>query len=191
MPLILWPHLRAALIAVSTASAPPLAGSTRSRPVSCARRSNRNGSSSLWIRARRDAELLRLGDQRADDPRVRVAEAHRRVRAHQVEVAAAVDVGQPAALAARQHDRQRIVVAGAERLFAADQVGGSFRNRGCRVTAHTCARLPSRAPGQAPATTTTAGPASRAWATKSAGAFGPAQRCVSNWIRLRQVGLQA
>src|SRR6478735_2233409 len=36
---------------------------------------------------------------------------------------------------------------------------------------HVCS-LPSRAPGQAPATTTTAGPASRAWATKSAGAFG-------------------
>ena len=92
------------------------------------------------IRTRRDAKLLRLGDQRADDPRVAMAKAHRRVRAHQVEEAAAVDVGQPTSLAARQNHRQWVVIAGAKRLFATDQVGGSFRNRGCRVTAHTCAR---------------------------------------------------
>ena len=40
----LWPHLRAALIAVSTASAPPLAGSTRSNPVMRASRSISSGS---------------------------------------------------------------------------------------------------------------------------------------------------
>jgi hypothetical protein len=46
-------------------------------------------------------------------------------------VAAAVDVGQPAALAARQHDRQRIVVAGAELALAGDQVGGEVGGTRC------------------------------------------------------------
>ena len=157
MPLTLWPHLRAALSAVSTASAPPLAGSTRSSPVSCASRSSSERQLVVVIGARRDAELLRLRDQRADDPRMRVAEADRGIRAHQVEVAAAVDVGQPAAFAARQHDRQRLVVARAKRLLAADQVGSGIGNRGGRMRGpHEC-WLPSHAPRKAPATATKAG----------------------------------
>ena len=44
------------------------------------------------IGTRRDTEFLRLLDQRADDLRMRVAEAHCRIRAHQIEIAASVDV---------------------------------------------------------------------------------------------------
>ena len=43
-PLTRYPHLRATLIAVSTASAPEFIGSTISLPVSCAR-SRANGPS--------------------------------------------------------------------------------------------------------------------------------------------------
>ena len=68
--------------------------------------------------------LARLCDQRVDDVRIGMPEAHRGVRAHEVEVAAAVDVGDPGALAVRQHDRQRIVVARAERPLAGDERRG-------------------------------------------------------------------
>ncbi len=89
------------------------------------------------IGARRHAELLRLRDQRRHDARVRVPEADRRIRAHQVQVAVAVDVGEPAPLAAREHDRQRVVVAGAEGLLATDQVEGGIGKRlGRGITTH-------------------------------------------------------
>ena len=73
------------------------------------------------VGARRHRELLRLLDQRADDARMRVTEAHRRVRAHQVEQPATFDVGDPRALAARQHDGQRLVVVCAGLLLTRDQ----------------------------------------------------------------------
>ena len=111
MPLTLWPHLRTALSAVSTDSAPPEAGSARSSPVSCRQPLEQPRQELVVKHARRDREALRLLDQRAHDPRVRVAMAHRRVRAHHVEIAAAVLVPEPAAVAVREHDRQRIVVA--------------------------------------------------------------------------------
>ena len=121
MPLILWPHLRAALIAVSTASAPPLAGSTRSEPRDARQALHQLRQPVVVVRARRDRELLRLLDQRADDARMRMAEADRRVRAHQVEQPAALDVGDPRTFAARQHDGQRLVVERAGLLLARDQ----------------------------------------------------------------------
>ena len=52
-----------------------------------------------------------------------VAEAHRRVGAHHVEVAAAVGVPQPHALAALEHRRQRRVVGGAETALLLAQPG--------------------------------------------------------------------
>jgi hypothetical protein len=48
MPLILWPHLRAALMAVSTASSPVFTGSARSSPVSRVSRCRNGGSRLLW-----------------------------------------------------------------------------------------------------------------------------------------------
>src|SRR5437588_5155017 len=59
---------------------------------------------------------------RADDLRMRVTKAHRRIRAHQVEIAPAVDVEKIAALATREHDGQRIVIAGAECALASDEL---------------------------------------------------------------------
>ena len=73
--------------------------------------------------ARRHGEPLRLLDQRAHDARVRVAVAHRRVRAHHVEIAAAMLVPQPAAVAVREHDGQRIVVARGIAALASDRGG--------------------------------------------------------------------
>ena len=70
--------------------------------------------------ARRHGEALRLLDQRAHDARMRVAVAHRRIRAHHVEIAAAVLVPQPAAVAVRDHDRQRIVIARGMPALACD-----------------------------------------------------------------------
>ncbi len=123
MPLILWPHLRAALSAVSTASAPPLAGSARSSPVSVVSRLQEGRQKLVVEDARGDGEPLRLLDQRAHDARMRVAVAHGRVRAHHVEVAAAVLVPQPAAVAVRQNDRQRVVVARGVAALARDRRG--------------------------------------------------------------------
>ena len=70
--------------------------------------------------AARHREARGLLGQSGDQRRVAVAEAHRRVRRHHVEVAAAVIVEQPYAGAALQRHRQRVVVGGAE---AALEVG--------------------------------------------------------------------
>jgi hypothetical protein len=78
-------------------------------------------------RPRRDGECMRLLDERGDDSRVRVAEADRRIRAHQVEIAFAIDILEPDALAAREHDRQRVVVARAVRALGAHRIGGRGR----------------------------------------------------------------
>src|SRR6185437_5347986 len=43
-----------------------------------------------------------------------------------IEVVVAIDVGDPAALAAREHHRQRIVIASAERLLSAHQIERDF-----------------------------------------------------------------
>ncbi len=123
MPLILWPHLRAALSAVSTASAPPFAGSARSSPVTSASRCSKRRQELVVEDARRHGEPLRLLDQRAHDARMRVAVAHRRIRAHHVEIAATVLVPQPAAVAVREHDGQRIVVARGVAALAGDRGG--------------------------------------------------------------------
>ena len=62
-------------------------------------------------------------------------EAHRGVRAHEIEVSAAVDVRDPRAFAMRQHDRQRIVVARRERVLRRHQLrcrgNGSNARLGC------------------------------------------------------------
>ena len=60
---------------------------------------------------------------------MRVPEAHRRIGAHEIEIATAVDIGHPRALAVREHDRQRVVVAGAERVFPRDECGGIGQGR--------------------------------------------------------------
>ena len=73
--------------------------------------------------AGRDGEPLRLLDERAHDARMRVAVAHRRIRAHHVEIAATVLVPEPAAVAVREHDGQRIVVAGGVAALAGDRGG--------------------------------------------------------------------
>ena len=82
-------------------------------------------------RTRRDRELLRLRDECGDDFRMRVTETHRRVGAHEVQKALAVDVGQPRTGALPQHDGQWIVVARAERVFALDVLRGRL-GRGAR-----------------------------------------------------------
>ena len=89
------------------------------------------------VSARCHAKLLRLLDQRADDLRMRVTEAHRRIRAHQIEIPATIDVEDVTALAARQHDGKRIVIARTERAFAADQLrrGVGFRSGSTLVRA--------------------------------------------------------
>ena len=55
--------------------------------------------------------------------RMAVAEADRRVGGHHVEVPPALLVEQPHAVAAREHDRQRVVVAGAVAVFEGDGTG--------------------------------------------------------------------
>jgi hypothetical protein len=49
--------------------------------------------------------------------------AHRRVRAHHVEIAAAMLVPQPAAVAMSEHDGQRILVARGIATLASDRGG--------------------------------------------------------------------
>ena len=56
-----------------------------------------------------------------------MAEAHRGIRTHEIEIATAADIGDPRALAVREHDRQRVVVARAESLFPLDERGGGNR----------------------------------------------------------------
>ena len=60
-------------------------------------------------REREPAELLGRG---GDESRMPVPEVERRVRRQQVEVALALDIGHPRALAARDDDGKRVVVAG-------------------------------------------------------------------------------
>ena len=55
-----------------------------------------------------EAVQLRLGG--LDEPRVPVPEVERRVRRQQVEVALALDVGDPGTLAVGDDDRERVVV---------------------------------------------------------------------------------
>ena len=58
-----------------------------------------------------------------------VTVAHRRIGAHHVDVAAALDVPQLRALAARQHDRQRIVIVGRVAVLECDGVHGRLRHK--------------------------------------------------------------
>jgi hypothetical protein len=62
------------------------------------------------VSARGYRHPLRLFDQGADQARMRVAVADRRIRRHEVEVAPAVRVPQPAAFAALEHHGQRRIV---------------------------------------------------------------------------------
>ena len=63
-------------------------------------------------RAARERDAVELLARGRDEPRVAVPEVHRRVRGEAVEVAPAVDVGHPGAVARRDDDRQRVVVVG-------------------------------------------------------------------------------
>ncbi len=60
--------------------------------------------------ARGDRHALGLFDQGADEARMRVAVADRRIRRHEVEVTPAISVPQPAAFAALEHHGQRRIV---------------------------------------------------------------------------------
>ena len=80
-------------------------------------------------------QALRLLGERADDPRVAVAEAHRGVGRHHVEVAASGLVPDVDALAAREHDRQRVVVRRAVAPFDFDHRarGAAAQHRGSEL----------------------------------------------------------
>ena len=113
--------MRAALTAVSTASAPVFIGSALAIPVA-SQTARRNGPSwSLWKARLVTASRAACSPRTRDERRMAVAEAHRGIRRHHVEVAAAVAVEQPDAGAALQRHRERVVVGGA---VAALEVGG-------------------------------------------------------------------
>jgi hypothetical protein len=105
--------LRAALIAVSTASAPVFIGRARSIPVRRQRTLEKAAEARGVKGAAGHGKRLRLLGQGVDQGRVGVAEAHGRVRRHHVEITPAGGVVQPDIQAALEHDLQRIVVAGA------------------------------------------------------------------------------
>ena len=94
-------------------------------PVSPARASANGPSWSLWkarlVRVSRSSCSLGAGDE----ARVPVPEVERRVAGEAVEVAAAVDVGDPGALAVGEHDRQRVVVVRGVPLDERDLRGGA------------------------------------------------------------------
>ena len=78
------------------------------------------------IRARGNGHALRLVDQRVDQSRMRMAMADRRISRHEVEIALAVRVPQPGAVAAFDYDRNRRVVRRCEVLFHQDGGGRSI-----------------------------------------------------------------
>ncbi len=89
------------------------AGVHRQRPVHAgepAQPREERGQPVVVVGPRGDRQPARLGGQRAQDARMRVAEAHRGVGRHAVEVASARLVPDVRAFAAHQHDRQRRVV---------------------------------------------------------------------------------
>ena len=89
------------------------AGIHRQRPVHAgepAQPREKCGQPVVVISARGHREPARLGGQRAHDARMRVAEAHRGVRRHAIEVAPARLVPDVHTFAAHQDDRQRRVI---------------------------------------------------------------------------------
>ena len=97
---------------------------------------------------RQPAELL-AGD--LDQARVAVPEVERGVAREAVEVALAVDVGHPRAVAGREHHGQRVVVVRGVRLGELDVVRGAGRGRG----SWGCFRgLSGRGRGRAPSSRT-------------------------------------
>ena len=108
-PLTSVPHLRATLMPLSTASAPLFIGSTMSLPHSRPATAQNGPSRSEW-NARLTSVTASSWRARRDDLGVAVAEVHRRVRGQAVQVAAALDVGDPRTLGAGGHHRQRRVV---------------------------------------------------------------------------------
>ena len=83
--------------------------------------------------ARGERQLLRLLDHRGEDLRVAVALVHGGVGREAVEVALAVDVPDPDALAADQHDVERLVVVRAETGLDRDQVPCPGAEAGIRI----------------------------------------------------------
>ena len=72
-------------------------------------------------RARGDREPLRLRDQRLHDARIRVTEAHRRIRREHVEVTPSVFIPQPDAFAVRHHHGKRLIVVRAVATLGFDE----------------------------------------------------------------------
>ena len=85
-PLTVYPHLRATLIAVSTASPTVFIGSTTSTPGQIGQLGAERPELVVLERAADQREMLELALRRRDQPRVPVAEVKRRVRGEQVEV---------------------------------------------------------------------------------------------------------
>ena len=88
------PSWRAALIAVSTASAPVFIGQRGIEPGELAQRLEERPDAIVVKGARRHGEPLRLRVQRREDARMAVAVAGGRIGAHHVDVAPPVDVPQ-------------------------------------------------------------------------------------------------
>ena len=116
MPFTRLAQRRAALIAVSTASAPVFIGRATSSPVSCAEFLEKRREPIIVKGAGRHREPLRLLSELCKNSRMRVTEADSRIGAHHVDVAPAFDVPQICALSAREHDGQRVVVSGDVRV---------------------------------------------------------------------------
>ena len=132
-PLTSYPHLRLILIAVSTASAPVFIGSTVSRRGSSGPRARELGAERLELVVQEGAagegDPVQLTAGGLDEHRVGVAEVQGGVRGEAVEVAATVDVGDPAALSLGDHHRQRVVV---RRDVRGENLGGDVHTRTVR-----------------------------------------------------------
>ena len=131
-PLTSVPHLRATLMPLSTASAPLFIGSTMSLPHSSASAAQ-NGPEPVGVeRAADQRHGVELRVRGCDDLGVAVPEVDRRVGGQAVQVAAALDVGDPGALGAGRDHRQRRVVVRDVAVVDGDRgVGAQSRSSRC------------------------------------------------------------
>ena len=116
----------------STASAPVFIGSTMSLPHSAASSVDERAEPVVVERAARERDAVELLARGGDEPRVAVPEVHRRVGGEAVEVAPALDVGHPGAIAGCHDDGQRMIVVGGVLVLEADGLARAVGRRGHR-----------------------------------------------------------
>ena len=121
-PLTSYAHLRATLMADSTASAPVFIVSTISVPVSSASSWQNVAELVVVEGARREGQPVELLVRSLEQRGMAVTEVQGGVSGQEVEVPLAVDVGDPGPFGLGDHDRKGVVVVGAPLLVEGDEV---------------------------------------------------------------------